>query len=140
MSSHQEKSNKTVMPVPDVTTMSGSEDEEVVNLEAVTQVARAKLEEDLVKAKTWNEEITRKKKEWVDHLRKKKEDEDAAEAKKKVDKEAARKKVPVHPPVSSVCLSSWGWKLTWFPDWASSSTREHDGGAIQTQGEWREGF
>ena len=110
------------MPVPDVTTMSDGEDEEVINLEAVTWVARVKLEEDLAKAKMWNEEIARKNKEWADHLRKKKEDKDAVEAKKKVDDEAARKRVPVQPPVSLVCLSSWGRKLTWFPDWAGSST------------------
>ena len=118
MSLHQEKSNETMMPVPDITTVSDSKDKEVVNLEAVTQAARAKLEEDLAKEKTQNEEIAWNKKEQVDHLRKQKEDEDAAEAKKKADKEVveakkkadeeARKKVPVQPPVSSVCLPSWG--------------------------------
>ena len=118
MSSHQEKSNKTVTPVPDVTTMSDGEDKEVIDLEAVTRVVRARLEEDLAKAKTRNEEIVQKKKERADHLRKQKEDKDAAEAKKKADADAvevkkkadeeARKKVLVQPLVSSVCLPSWG--------------------------------
>ena len=43
----------------------------------------------------------------------------------------------MQPPVSLVVLSSWDWKLTWLPGWASSPTRERDGGAVQTQGEWR---
>ena len=119
------------MLVPDVNLVSDGKDEEVVNLEAVARVAKVKLEEDLAKAKTWNDEITQKKKAWADRLaKKKKEDEEVAEAKKKADKEA-RKKVPVQPPVSSVCLSSWGQKLTWFPDWASCSAQECDGRAIQ---------
>ena len=139
MSSHREKSNETMTPVPDVTTVSDGKDEEVIDLEAVTRAVRAKLKEDLAKAKTRNEEIAWKKKERADRLRKNKEDEDVAEV-KKADEETARKKVPVQPLVSSVCLSSWGQKLTWFPDWASSSARERDSGAIQTQGEWWEGF
>ena len=135
MSSHQEKPKETVTPVPDVTVVSDDEDE--VNLEAVARLAKAKLDQDLADARAWNEGIAWKKQEWVDRLRKKKEDEDAAEAQRRLDEAAkAAKKVPVQPPVSSVCLSSWGWKLTCFPDWARSATRECDGGAVQTQGEW----
>ena len=137
MSSHQEKSNETVMPVPDVTmVMDGKgEDEDVIDLEAVAKVAMAKLEKELAEVKARNERITQKKQEWADQLKKKKEEDDAAEVKQK-----AAKKVPVQPLVSLFCLSSWGQKLTWFPDWASSSTCECDGGAVQTQGEWRVGF
>ena len=101
MSSHQEKSNETVTPVPDVTLVSDGEDEEVVNLEAVSRAVKAKLEEDLVKAKTRNEEIAWKKQVQAVCLavaKKNKEDEEAAD-------EAAKKKVPVQPPVSSfTCL------------------------------------
>ena len=123
MSSHQEKSKETVTPVPDVTTMSDGKDEEVVDLEAVARLAKAKLDQDLVDARVRNEGITQKKQEQADRLRKKKEDKDAAEAQWKLDEAAkAVKKVPVQPLVSSVCLLSWGQKLTWFPDWASSST------------------
>ena len=122
MSSHQEKSKETMTPVPDVTTMSDSKDGEVVDLEAVARLAKVELDQDLADARVQNEGIARKKQEWVDCLRKKKEDEDAAEAQWKLDEAAkATKKVLVQPSVSLVCLSSWGWKLTWFPDWASSS-------------------
>ena len=113
MSSHQEKSKETVTPVPDVTTMSNGEDEEVVDLEAVTRLAKAKLDQDLADVRAQNEGVTRKKQEWADRLRKKKEDEDAAEVQQKLDEATkAVKKVPVQPLVSSVCLSSWGRKLT----------------------------
>ena len=101
MSSHQEKTNKTVTPVPDITVVTDGEGEdEVVNLEAMARTAAAKLEKDLVEAKTRNERIARKKQEQADCLRKKKEDEDVAEAKQKLDEAAkAAKKVPVQPPV-----------------------------------------
>ena len=101
MSTHQEKPNETVTPVPDITLVSDSEDEEVVDLEAVSRAAKAKLEEDLAKAKTRNVEIAWKKQAQVDHLaKKKKEDKEAAEVQWNVD-EAAKKKVLVPPPVSS---------------------------------------
>ena len=142
MSSHQEKPKETVMPVPDVTIVSDDEDE--VDLEAVARLAKAKLDQDLADARARNEGIAQKKQERADRLRKKKEDEDAAEAQRRLDEAAkaakAAKKVPVQPPVSSVCLSSWGWKLTCFSDWAHSAARECDGGAVQTQGEWRGSF
>ena len=80
MSSHQEKSKETVMPVPDITIMSDSEDEVVVDLEAVARLAKEKLDQDLADARVRNEGITRKKQERADRLRKKKEDKDAAEA------------------------------------------------------------
>ena len=101
MSSHQEKTNETVSPVPDVTVLTDGEGEdEVVDLEAMARAATAKLEKDLAEAKTWNERIAQKKQEWADCLRKKKEDEDAAEAKRKLDEAAeAAKKVPVQPLV-----------------------------------------
>ena len=102
MSSHQEKSNETVMPVPDVTTMSNGEDEEVVDLEAVTRLAKAKLDQDLVDARAQNEGIVWKKQEWADRLRKKKKEKDVAEAQQKLDEAVkAVKKVPVQPLVSS---------------------------------------
>ena len=104
MSTHQEKSNETVMPVPDITLVSDSEDKEVVDLEAMAQAAKVKLEEDLAKAKMWNDEIAQKKQAWADCLaKKKKEDEEAAEAQQKAD-EAAKKKVPVPTPVSVIYL------------------------------------
>ena len=61
MSSHQEKSNKTMMPVPDVTVVTDGEgeDEVIVNVEAVARVATAKLEKDLVEVKMWNKRIAR---------------------------------------------------------------------------------
>ena len=107
MSTHQEKSNETMMPVPDVTLVSDSEgkDENIIDLEAVARVAMAKLEKDLADAKVWNEKIVRKKQEQVDHLKKKKEDEEVAEAQWKVD-EAAKKNVLVPPPVSVIFLLS----------------------------------
>ena len=107
MSTHQEKSNETMMPVPDVTLVSDSEgkDENIIDLEAVARVATAKLEKDLADAKVWNEKIVWKKQEQVDHLKKKKEDEEVAEAQWKVD-EAARKNVLVPPPVSVIFLLS----------------------------------
>ena len=121
--------------------MSNSEDDEIVDLEAITRLAKVKLDQDLVDARARNEGIAWKKQERVDRLRKKKEDEDAAEAQRRLDEAAkAAKKVPVQPLVSSVCLSSWGWKLTCFPDWARSAAWERDGGAVQTQGEWRGSF
>ena len=91
-------------PVPDVSLVSDSKDEEVVDLEAMARVAKAQLEGDLVKAKTQNDEIVWKKQARVDCLaKKKKEDEEAAEAQWKAD-EATKKKVLVPPPVSVVCL------------------------------------
>ena len=87
MSSHQEKSKETVTPVPDITIVSDGKDEEVIDLEAVTRLAKEKLDQDLADARVQNEGITWKKQERVDHLRKKKEDEDedAAEAQQKLD-------------------------------------------------------
>ena len=101
MSSHQEKTNETMSPVPDVTVLTDGEGEdEVVDLEAVARVAAAKLEKDLAEVKMRNERITRKKQERADHLWKKKEDEDAKEAQRKLDEATkAVKKVPVQPPV-----------------------------------------
>ena len=101
MSSHQEKTNETMSPVPDVTILTDDEGEdEVIDLEAMARAATAKLEKDLAEAKTWNERITRKKQERADRLRKKKEDEDAKEAQWKLGEAAkAAKKVPVQPPV-----------------------------------------
>ena len=110
MSSHQEKTNETITPVPDITVVTDGkgEDEDVVDLEAVARAATAKLEKDLAEAKTWNERIARKKQERADRLRKKKEDEDAKEAQQKLDEATkAMKKVPVQPPVHLICLSSW---------------------------------
>ena len=70
MSSHQEKTNETVSPVPDVTVLTDSEGEdEVVDLEAMARAATAKLEKDLAEAKTQNERIARKKQERADRLR-----------------------------------------------------------------------
>ena len=103
MSSHQEKTNKTVSPVPDVTVLTDGEGEDEVDLEAVARAAAAKLEKDLAEAKTWNERIARKKQERADRLRKKKEDEDVKEAQQKLDEAAkARKKVLVEPLVHSI--------------------------------------
>ena len=98
MSSHQEKSNETVTPVPDVTLVSDSKDEQIVDLEAIARLAKAKLDQDLADARAWNEGITQKKQERADRLRKKKEDEDAVEVQQKLDE--AAKKVPVQPLVS----------------------------------------
>ena len=42
----QEKSSTTVMLIPDVTLVSDSKDEEVVDLEAIARAAAAKLEKD----------------------------------------------------------------------------------------------
>ena len=100
MSSHQEKTNETVSPVPDVTVLTDGEGEDEVDLEAVARAAAAKLEKDLAEAKMRNERITQKKQERADRLQKKKEDEDAKEAQRKLDEAAkAAKKVPVEPPV-----------------------------------------
>ena len=100
MSSHQEKTNETVSPVPDVTILTDGEDE--VDLEAVERVAAAQLARDLAAAKRRNEQIAQKKQERADLLWKQKEDEDAREAQRKLDEAAkARKKVPVVPPVHS---------------------------------------
>ena len=103
MSSHQEKPKETLTPVPDVTIMSDDKDE--VDLEAIARLVKAKLDQDLADARAWNEGIAWKKQEWADRLRKKKEDEDAKEAQRKLDEAAkAKKKVPVEPPVRSVCV------------------------------------
>ena len=72
MSSHQEKSKETVTPVPDVTTVSDGEDEEVIDLEAIARLVKAKLDQDLAGARAWNEGIVQKKQERADRLRKKK--------------------------------------------------------------------
>ena len=114
MSSHQEKTNETVSPVPDVTILTDGEDE--VDLEAVERVAVAQLARDLAAAKRRNEQIAQKKQERADLLQKQKEDKDAREAQRKLDEAAkARKKVPVAPPVCSSFLSLRSWKLTCFP-------------------------
>ena len=104
MSSHQEKSSETVLPIPDVTVLTDGKDE--VDLEAVERVAAAKLVRDLAAAKRRNERIAQKKQERADLLRKQKEDEDVREAQRKLDEAAkAREKVPVAPPVCySFCL------------------------------------
>ena len=122
MSLHQEKSKETVVSVPDVTIVSDDEDE--VDLEAVARLVKVKLDQDLVDAKARNERIMWMKQEQADRLRKQKEEEDkdAKEAQRQLDEAAkAAKKIPVQPPVSPVCLLSWGWKLTWLPGWASGS-------------------
>ena len=134
----QEQPNTTVMLVPDVNLVSNSKDEEIVDLEAIARLAKAKLEEDLAKVKTWNDEIAWKKPEQANCLaaaKKKKDDEEVAEVKWKADE--AKKKVLVPPPVSFFCLSSLVvQKLTWFPVWAGRSAQERNGRAIQAQGEW----
>ena len=95
------------MPVPNVTIVSDSEDEEVVDLEAITRLAKEKLDQDLADARAWNEGIARKKQEWADCLRKQKEDEDVKEAQQKLDEATkAAKRVPVQPLVSLVFLLS----------------------------------
>ena len=78
MSSHQEKTNETMSPVPDVTVLTDGEDQ--VDLEAMERVAAAQLARDLAAAKRQNERIAQKKQERADLLRKQKEDEDAREA------------------------------------------------------------
>ena len=106
MSSHQEKTNETVSPVPDVTALTDGEGEdEVIDLEAVARAATAKLEKDLVEAKTRNERIARKKQ---------KEDEDAKEAQRKLDEATkATEKVPVQPLVRFILpVFLVSWKLT----------------------------
>ena len=55
MSTSQEKSNATMMPVPDITLVSDSEDEEVIDLEAIARAAAVKLEKDLEEAKRRHE-------------------------------------------------------------------------------------
>ena len=50
----------TVMPIPDITWVSDSKDEEVMDLEAMARMAMAKLE-DLAEVKAWNEGIVWKK-------------------------------------------------------------------------------
>ena len=66
MSMSQEKSNATVMPVPDADMVSDGEDEQVVNLEAVAREAKEKLKKDLADTKAWNDEIMQKKQEWME--------------------------------------------------------------------------
>ena len=70
MSSHQEKTNDTMTPVLDVTVVMDGEggDEDVVDLEAVTRAAAAKLEKELKEAKLQNERIAWKKQEQADRL------------------------------------------------------------------------
>ena len=106
MSTSQEKSNMTVMPVPDATMVSDGKDKEVINLEAVAREAAAKLERDLADAKVRNNGIVWKKKDWADWqavVKKKKEEDEAAEAQRKAD-EDAKKKGSEQPPVSFTCL------------------------------------
>ena len=114
MSLHQEKTNKTMLLVPDVTILTDGEGEDEVDLEAMARAAAAKLEKDLAEVKTRNERITWKKQERADCLRKKKEDEDAKEAQRKLDEAVkARKKVTVEPPVRSILpVFLESWKLT----------------------------
>ena len=116
MSSHQEKANETVSPVPDVTILTDGEDED--DLEAVERVAAAKLAKDLAELKKRNERIAQKKQERADLLRKQKEDEDVREAQRKLDEATkARKKVLVAPPVcSTLSVFLRSRKLTCFPD------------------------
>ena len=84
-----------------------SEDKEVVDLEAITRLAKEKLDQDLADARAWNEGIAQKKQERADCLRKQKEDEDVKEAQQKLDEATkATKRVPVQPPVSLVFLLS----------------------------------
>ena len=64
MSTPQETSNAAMAPAIDVE--SDGEDEQVVNLVAVTREATAKLEKDLADAKVQNDEIMQKKQEWAD--------------------------------------------------------------------------
>ena len=100
MSSHQEKTNETVSPVPDITVLTDGEDE--VDLEAMERVAAAQLARDLAAVKRRNEQIAQKKQERADLLQKQKEDEDAREAQRKLDEATkARKKVLVAPLVCS---------------------------------------
>ena len=124
MSTSQKKSNVTVMPVPDITLVSDSEDKEVVDLEAIARVATVKLEKDLVEAKVQNDRIMQKKQEWANQLavvKKKKEDKEAAEAHRKVYKDA-KKRGSVQPPVSFLACLLWQFRmLTWFPIWAGCS-------------------
>ena len=62
MSTSPEKSNATMMPVPDANMVSDSKDKQVVNLlEAV--VKEAMLAQELVEVKRQNEEIMQKRKE-----------------------------------------------------------------------------
>ena len=101
MSTPQEKFNATVTPVPDVTLVSGGEEEDIVDLEAVAREAMAKLEKDLADTKARNEGIMWKKQERANRqavVKKKKEDKEVAEAKWKADEEA-KKKVLVQPLV-----------------------------------------
>ena len=63
MSMPQKQPNATMMPVPDITLVSNSEDEDIVDLDAVARAAMAKLEKDLAEAKVWNEGIAWKKQE-----------------------------------------------------------------------------
>ena len=86
MSTSQDKSIATVMPVPDFDMASDGKDEQVINLVAIAREATAKLEKDLADVKMWNDEIAWKKQEWVDQkaaAKKCKEDEDAVAAKKR---------------------------------------------------------
>ena len=102
----QEQPNTTMTPVPDVTLVSDSKDKEIVDLEAVTRVVKAKLDQDLAEAQVRNEGIVRRKQEWTHcqaAAKKKKEDEEAAEAQQKAD-EATKKKGSEQPLVSFACL------------------------------------
>ena len=51
MSMSQEKSNATVMPVPDADMVSDGEDEQVVDLEAIAREAEVRLKKDLARHK-----------------------------------------------------------------------------------------
>ena len=117
MSTSQDKSNMTVMPIPNVDMASDGEDKQVVNLEAVAREAAGKLEKDLVEVKVQNDEIVWKKQEHVDQKvaeKKHKEDEDVAVVKKKAD-EDAKKKGLVQPLVVSLPVFFWkAGELTCF--------------------------
>ena len=63
MSTSPEKSNATMMPVPDANMVSDSRDKQVVNLEAVVKEVQAMLAQELVEVKRQNEEIIQKRKE-----------------------------------------------------------------------------
>ena len=95
-------------PIPDANIVSDSEDELVIDLEAITREAEAKLKKDLVDAKVQNDKIAWKQQEQADQRkeveRQYQEDMDKVVAKEKAD-EATRKKGSVQPPVVSTCLS-----------------------------------
>ena len=140
MSTPQEKSNVTVTPVPDITLVSDSKDEDIVDLEAVAREATAKLEKDLVDAKVQNEGIAQKKQERANRqaaVKKKKEDKEVVEAKQKLESGQGSQEKGSSATSGKFHLPAFiGWKLTWFPVWAGRSSRKRNGRAVQMQGEW----